>query len=404
MSELPPLSWLVVECPERKVKGFVVVDTMVGLNRGSADGTSFALGGTRITPDVTLDDVKRLARKMTLKLALAELPIGGAKAGIVCGLPPGPEREATIRTFGRLVAPMLKGGIYLGTDMGCTYRDRSIMHAGAGYEVRVYERRGVRQGHDLPTSWEELWVHAADATGSGVAHAAMQAAEVTGLAGRRVVIQGFGTVGKGVARTLAARGYTIVAAADIEGTVASPDGFDVDALIACTDANGHIDRARLPAGTAVLTKPEAWLDVDCDVLVLAASTHALHTGNVERVKARLVAEGANMPTSTEAQAALGRRGITIVPDIVANIGGAMASALILSGIAPKGLETLSLVKWLFERIEDQVRRNVTVVLERAAAEKLGPNAVAARIAEERAVLHYQQSLGSGHPAEEALTS
>ena len=113
-TDLPPLSWLVAECPERKVKGFVVVDTMVGVNRGSADGTSYALGGTRITPGVTLDEVKRLARKMTLKLALAELPIGGAKAGIVCGLPPGKERDETLRTFGRLVAPLMKGGVYLG--------------------------------------------------------------------------------------------------------------------------------------------------------------------------------------------------------------------------------------------------------------------------------------------------
>lgn len=394
ITDRPPLTCLVAECHEPNIKGFVVVDTMVGVNRGSADGTSYALGGTRITPDVTLDEVKRLARKMTLKLALAELPIGGAKAGLVCDLPVGPERDATLATFGRLVAPVLKGGIYLGTDMGCTYRDRSVLHAGAGYEVRLHERRGVRQGHDLPTTWEQLWEHAADATGYGVSHAALHATEVTSFAGKRVAVQGFGIVGKGVARTLAKRGYQVVAAADIDGTVFCADGLDVEALIACTDPNGHIDRSRLPAGAISLPARDAWVEVDCDVLVLAANTNAIHAGNAARVKARLIVEGANMPTSAEAQALLAERGVIVVPDIVANIGGAMASALILSGDAPKGLETLQLVQWLFDRIEAQVRRNVALVLEQARAGGQSPVAVASRIAHERALLHYQQSLRS----------
>jgi glutamate dehydrogenase (NAD(P)+) len=390
--ERPPLTTLIADCPERSIRGFVVVDTMVGLGRGSADGTSYALGGTRITPDVTLEEVQHLARKMTLKLALAELPIGGAKAGLVCSLPPGPERDTKLKTFGRLVSPIMKGGIYLGTDMGCSYRDRSVIHAGAGYEVRVLERRGVRRGHTLPTSWEELWRHAADATGLGVAHATMRAVDDARLIGRRVVIQGFGIVGKGVARTLSRSGYQIVAVADLHGTVAAADGLDVESIIACTDANGLIDRARLPRGVAQLPEREAWIDVPTDLLVLAANTHAVNERNVGRVSAKLVVEGANMPTSPGALDALTQCGITVVPDIVANIGGAMASALVLSGVAPRELETLDLVAWLFARIESQVSRNVGVVLDRARSAGITPTAAAALLAAERAAAMYAESL------------
>ncbi|MFC8720379.1 Glu/Leu/Phe/Val dehydrogenase dimerization domain-containing protein, partial [Kitasatospora sp. NPDC057198] len=242
-----------------EIKGWVVVDSLYN---------GLAMGGTRMTPGVTEEEVAGLARDMTHKFILAGLPIGGAKAGIVSD---GSDREQTFRTFGRTVKPLLHGGIHLGIDMGVTPADRATFFDEAGYDPRF--RPGAP---DMPIDWRTYYEPLIDATGHGVGIAAVTALEGAGRTGSaRVVIQGFGAVGRAVAEFLEARGHVVVGVADIDGTI-SADRLPVADLIAVTDEFGRIDRSRLPQSVTVTNEPDAWLDLDADLLILAAQKHALN--------------------------------------------------------------------------------------------------------------------------------
>lgn len=331
------------------IKGWVVIDSLY-------DG--LAMGGTRMTPGVTEEEVAGLARDMTHKFILAGLPIGGAKAGIVSD---GSDREQTFRTFGRTVKPLLHGGIHLGIDMGVTPADRAVFFDEAGYDPRF--RRGVA---DMPIDWRTYYEPLIDATGHGVGVAAVTALEARGSGPTRVVIQGFGAVGRAVAQFLEDRGHVIVGVADIDGTV-SADRLPVAGLIAATDEFGRIDRSRLPQGVTVSAEPDAWLDVDCDLLVLAAQKHALNAENVHRLRARLVVEGGNISSTTEAREKLRAAGATLVPGVISNIGGAGSAALAVTRVVPFDLPADARKAWVFDWVADCVRRNTRDLLEIAAA-------------------------------------
>jgi glutamate dehydrogenase (NAD(P)+) len=342
------------------------------------------MGGIRITPQVTVEEVAALAHKMTLKLALAELPIGGAKAGVVCDLPPGAARDRVLRAFGRLAGPLLRGGVYLGSDMGCSYRDRDLMHESGGYTIGSALLHAGRP--PLPCTWPALWQRCANATGHGVAHATLATAEARGLpASRRTVaIQGFGVVGRGVAQILYSHGYSILAVADLHGTVHCPTGLPIPELCALSNEQGLIDRGRLPRGCQMLSAADAWLHTAAGVLVLAAGADALDRHNADQVTADLIVDGANLPTTLQAQAVLAARGITVVPDILANIGGAMVTALVLCGLVPPGLDTDALVQWLLDQIAGRVRSNTATIWERSEKSARTLHEVCQELASERA--------------------
>ncbi|GJF33915.1 glutamate dehydrogenase [Kitasatospora sp. NE20-6] len=342
-----PLLATTVSSPADALTGWVVVDSLV-------DG--IAMGGTRMTGSVTEAEVARLARAMSVKLALAGLPVGGAKAGIRAV--PG-RREPVLQAFGRSAGPLLHGGVYLGCDLGTTHADRDLFFAAARYDVE----RDTRTPR-LPADWTTLCARFVDITGFGVAVAARTAATARlGGAPCRVAVQGFGTVGRAVAGALADRGHRVVAVADAHGTLHDPRGLPVARLAAATDSAGSIGRAGLPDGTTTADGPEAWLDTDADVLVLAATGDALRTDNVQRVRASVVVEGGNLCCTPEAAAALSARGIALVPDVVANVGAAAAVGSLLTGAAPAGLTADGLVQWLFDRVEALVHRNTLDVLE-----------------------------------------
>ncbi|MFC4507642.1 MULTISPECIES: Glu/Leu/Phe/Val dehydrogenase dimerization domain-containing protein [Streptomyces] len=334
------------------LKGWVVVDSLVD---------SLAMGGTRMTSDVSEEEVRALARGMTAKLTLVGLPIGGAKAGIVSD---GTGREETMRTFGRTVAPLLHGGIHLGCDLGVTPADRAVFFAEADYDPRR-KNRAV----DMPYDWRTYYEPLVDCTGHGVGVAAVAALErLRGGGGpRRVVIQGFGSVGRAVARFMERRGHHVVAVADIQGTI-SADRLPVDDLLALTDGFGRIDRSRLPQHVVDSDEPEAWLDVDADVLVLAANHNAVNSDNVHRLRARLVVEGGNITVSPEAKLKMAVAGATLVPDVVANVGGAAAAGLALARVVPFELADEPRRQWVFDWVGERVRRNTLDLLEIAAAD------------------------------------
>ena len=338
------------------VTGWVVVDTLVD---------SLAMGGTRMTGSVTEAEVRGLARAMTVKLGLVGLPIGGAKAGIVSD---GADRERTLRAFGRTVAPLLHGGIHLGCDLGVTPADRAVFFDEAGYDPRR-KNRAV----DMPYDWRAYYEPLIDCTGHGVGVATVTALEALGLGGRanRVVVQGFGTVGRSVAAFLEERGHRIVGVADVHGTI-SAERLPVAKLLELTDETGTIDRSRLPEGVTAATGTDAWLDLDADVLVLAANHNAVDEENVHRVRARLVVEGGNLCVSPEAKPKLAAGGAALVPDVVANVGGAAAAGLALARIVPFELETAARNAWVFDWVGSRVRRNTADLLELAAGGSADP--------------------------------
>jgi glutamate dehydrogenase (NAD(P)+) len=359
-----------VSDPDSEFRGFVVVNDLV-------DGR--AMGGTRMTPQVDLQEVAGLAEAMTLKLALAGLPIGGAKAGIVCGLPSGPERDRQLAAFGQAVAPLLRNGIYLGCDQGISYRDRDFFFEAAGFDI---ERDSAV---DLPCNWSELWDRCHEITGFGVCEAVTAAAEQLGLDAvcRTVAIQGFGTVGTAVAAGLTARGFQVVAVADRHGTIANADGLDVDALIKATDEFGTIDRDAVDPATILSGPSDVWLDVDADVLVLAAGGNAVNEQNVDRVRAAVVVEGGNLACSPPACEILARRDVPVLPGIVVNCGGAAVTGLLLLGSAPVGADLDQLVDWLFIQVSVRIRDNIAVLLSRAALEGKPLYRIADDLARER---------------------
>ncbi|WP_037908609.1 Glu/Leu/Phe/Val dehydrogenase dimerization domain-containing protein [Actinacidiphila yeochonensis] len=332
------------------ITGWVVVDSLY-------DG--LAMGGVRMTPGVTQEEVAGLAHDMTQKFTLAGLRIGGAKGGIVSD---GTDRDTTFRTFGRTVKPLLHGGIHLGIDMGVTPADRAVFFETAGYDPRY--RLGAP---DMPIDWRTYYEPLIDCTGHGVGVAAVTALEADGRTGpARVVVQGFGAVGRAVARFLEDRGHVVVAVADIEGTI-SADRLPVAGLVAATDEFGRIDRSRLPQGVTVSGEPDAWLDVDADLLVLAAQKYALNADNAHRLRARLVVEGANLASGSEAREKVRASGATLVPGVIANIGGAGSAALAVTRVVPFELAAEARKAWVFDWIGERVRRNTRDLLEIASA-------------------------------------
>jgi glutamate dehydrogenase (NAD(P)+) len=324
-----------------------------------------AMGGTRMTNAVTEEEVRALARVMTVKLALAGLQIGGAKAGIRAA-PDATQRPALLRSFGAAVAPLLHGGIYLGSDQGITHADRDTFLAAGGFDVRNWPGLSA-----LRTDWASLWHQLGDITGYGVVVATQTAARRLALlrAGprpMRVVVQGFGTVGRAVSRELARCGHSVVAVADVHGTLAAPAGLPVQGLLASTDPWGTIDRTGLPDWVSVTAEPDAWLDVDADVLVLAAAGDAVHEDNMRQVHVPLIVEGGNLCCTPQAREWLRSSGVVIVPDVVANVGAAGATGCILTGVAPSGRPAGELVAWLFDWVAACVTRNCEDVLEISA--------------------------------------
>jgi glutamate dehydrogenase (NAD(P)+) len=357
---------------DSKLDAFVVVDSLVG---------GQAMGGTRMTAGVDPDEVAGLARKMTLKLALANVAIGGAKAGIRSDLPAGAERDRQLADFGRMVQPLLHGGIYLGTDQGVTYRDRELFFRTAGFEV------SSRPGVSLPLTWSELWRRCEDVTGFGVCEGIRAAAAALGwrAGSRTAAIQGFGAVGRPVARMLERSGYRVTAVADRLGTIADPSGLPVEDLLDRTDAGGTIDRRGMAPEALVHTAADAWLDVDADLLVLAAGGDAVNEGNVDRVRASVVVEAGNLACSPAAHQRLAERDVSVLPDIVLNCGGATVTGLVLTAANPAGLSGDQLVSWLYAEVAARIRANVSALFERVEAGR--PLAWAAdRLAEERLAL------------------
>lgn len=355
--------------PEKVV---CVSDTRTGM-RGVLviDNTARGMGkgGTRMAPTVTVREIARLARVMTLKWASVDMFFGGAKAGIVAD-PASRDKEAILRAFARALSNEVPKEYVFGLDMGLTEDDGAILldELGRGTTVGTPHSLG-----GLP--YDQLGV-----TGFGVAEAACAATGWLGgeVRGARVVVQGFGAVGAAAAQRLAELGASVVGISTGAGGLHNPIGLDVASLASLREAHGddlvkHYDDASpVRLGTE--------LELDCDILIPAATQDVIDDEVASRIKARVVVEGANLPTSPSSQDVIRERGIVLVPDFIANAGGVIAAGYAMdarfSAFRPDPAPVL-------DTVSTKLRSNTLTVLDSARDRNETTHHSARRLAEER---------------------
>src|SRR6188508_2187374 len=319
----------VLRYPERALSTSIPVrldDGTLGVYPGYRVQLSSVLGptkgGIRYDKAVTLGECAALAMWMTWKCALLRLPYGGAKGGVRCN-PRNLSRGELERLTRRFTAELLP---IIGPQRDIPAPDMATNEQTMAWMMDTYS---MQVGHAVPeivtgkpiSIGGSVFRH--EATGAGVVMVTARACERLGwnLAEQRCVVQGFGNVGGIAAHELADRGATVIAVSDASGGVYDGNGLDVHALTEFAQERGSLEEWE--GGTRISN--EELLELPCDILVLAAREDQVTEENAHRIQARLISEGANGPTSLEADAILAQRGIPILPDILTNAGGVTVS-------------------------------------------------------------------------------
>jgi len=279
-------------------------------------------GGLRFAPDVTLDEIKALAAWMTWKCAVVNIPFGGAKGGVVCD-PPQMSSGELERLTRRYTAELFE---FLGPEKDVPAPDINTNEQIMAWVMDTYSMHarqtvtGVITGKPL-----ELGGSAGrkEATGRGLMIVAVEACKKFNLAPQdtRVVIQGFGNVGSVTAQLLYEQGFKVVAVSDIRCGIYNPEGLDIPRVTEYQRRNRILDG--YPEADRI-TNAEL-LELPCDILVPAATENQITSRNAPRIKARIIAEGANGPTTAKADLILESNHVFVIPDILANAGGVTVS-------------------------------------------------------------------------------
>ncbi len=315
-----PRRVLQVAVPVIRDDGSLVVYTGYRVQHNMARGP--AKGGIRYHPEVSMDEVIALAMWMTWKCAVVNIPFGGAKGGVVCNpkeLSRG-ELERLTRRFAAEISFII--GPERDIPAPDVYTDAQVM-------AWVMDTYSTLAGRSVPAVVTGKPVELGgsqgrqEATSRGCVVCIAAAAERLGLRleGARAVVQGFGNVGATAARLLAERGCRVVGVSDSSGGLYRPAGLDVAAVEAYKRRHGHL--VDFPEAESVSN--EELLELPCEILVPAALGNVLTAERAPRIQARLIAEGANGPTTPEADRIFFERGIVVLPDILANAGGVTVS-------------------------------------------------------------------------------
>lgn len=347
---LGPAKVLHVYEPSVQLKGILVVDNC-------ARGPS--IGGVRMAVDVSVEECFRLARAMTFKNAAADLPHGGGKA-VLFGDPrmDRGHKEALIRAFAK--ALRREDDYIFGPDMG------------TNEECMAWVRDEIGRAVGLPRAMGGIPLDEIGATGWGLLAATEVALEFCDLplSGARVVVQGFGAVGRHAARFLTERGAILVGAADSRGTIHNPTGLDCQALSRLKGEGGAL--TDYPDGERL--GRDAVVGLPCDIWIPGARPDVVDESNCDQLQARLVVQGANIPFTAGAERRLHERGTLLVPDFIANAGGVICAAMELRGAT----ESVALAA-----IAEKIRRNTRQVLVDARGQRLLPRQAAVAMAETR---------------------
>jgi glutamate dehydrogenase (NAD(P)+) len=311
-----------------------------------------AKGGIRFHQDVTVDEIKALAFWMTYKCAVVDIPMGGAKGGVVVD-PRTLSRGERERLSRRYMAEMIDlfgpdsdvpgPDVNTGPQVMAWMLDTYVMHR-RDFTPGVITGKPVELGGSAGRG---------SATSRGLTCCVHKAAQRLGMsvAGATVAIQGFGNVGTNAARFLRRDGAKIVAIGDVDGSFRNANGIDVDAAIAHVEQRGSLRGFK---GGSPMRRPADLLELAVDVLVPAALENQITSRNAPRVRARIIAEGANGPTTPSADEILERQGTFVIPDILCNAGGV----------------TVSYLEWVQNRMgyywpEERVERDLTRIMETA---------------------------------------
>jgi glutamate dehydrogenase (NAD(P)+) len=316
-----PQRALVVSFPFRR-DNYETVDTVFGYRVQHLLTMGPTKGGIRYDLDVDLGEVTALSMWMTWKCAIMALPFGGAKGGVRIA-PHGLSRSELQRITRRYTSEILE---MIGPDTDIPAPDLGTDEQVMAWIMDTYSQQ---KGHTVPgvVTGKPIEIGGShgrrEATGRGVVTCMLEACRETGLAlqGARVVVQGFGQVGGAAARIAVQHGAKLVALSDVSGGVYAPGGLELGEVDRWIAEHGQLKG--LP-GTAAVSNEEL-LELPCDVLIPAAVQNQLTGKNAGRVQAKLIVEGANGPTTLEADAVFAERGIVVVPDILANAGGVTVS-------------------------------------------------------------------------------
>jgi glutamate dehydrogenase (NAD(P)+) len=315
-----PKRSLVVSVPVRMDDGHVACFTGYRVQHNVTLGP--AKGGIRYAPTVDLDEVTALSMWMTWKCALMNIPFGGAKGGVCC--------DATRMSRGELQRLTRRYTFeifdFIGPEKDIPAPD---MYTNEQTMAWIMDTYSTQVGHSVPgvVTGKPVVIGGSagrrEATGGGLVNLVLLAMDRIGLSpgGATAVVQGFGNVGSVAAQELARRGLKIVGAGDIGGGVRNPAGLDVDALAAHVAARRPV--SGFPGGEPV--SGADLLEIPCDVLVPAATSGQITGENAPRIRCRILAEGANGPTTLEADRILEEKGVFLIPDILGNAGGVTVS-------------------------------------------------------------------------------
>jgi glutamate dehydrogenase (NAD(P)+) len=321
--------WRVLRYPSREV----IVHFPVGMDDGRIEVfTGYRVqhsqargpgkGGIRYSPDVTLDEVRALASWMTWKCAVVNIPFGGAKGGVICD-PKNMSQGELERMTRRYTAEIIE---FLGPEKDVPAPDVNTNEQTMAWIMDTYSMH-MRQTVTAVVTGKPLAIGGSrgrkEATGRGIMVVCEEALKYLNIQrdGCRVIIQGFGNVGSNAAQLMQRRGYKIIGIGEYDGGLFNPNGIDIERLQEHRLRNGTVlgFRDAEPMPTAEL------LTTECEILIPAATENVITSRNAERIRARIVCEGANGPTTAVADEILADKKVFIIPDILANAGGVTAS-------------------------------------------------------------------------------
>ncbi len=361
MDEFGPEKIIVVHDTKTGMQGMLVIDNTA---RGPGKG------GCRMDGNMTLHDCFRLARTMTWKWAMADIYLGGAKAGIRND-PKSPFKEEIIRAYVRKIRKFLPDEYVFGNDMGFAEKEGAIA---------MDEAEDMKAAVGTPAELGGLPYDELGLTGYGVVEAADCAGPYEGidLSKATVSVQGFGAVGAVAARFAREKGARVVAISSIEGAVYDPQGLDVEKLLSLKAKHGDSGVLKYGKGEKIPLGKE--LELEVDVLIPGATGDVITEKNMKQVKAKMIVEGANFPTTEAAQKYFHEKGILMVPDFVANAGAVMGAGKAMDNrfscdvLDPKDV---------YETVKRKMRKNVAMVLDESKKNKRLPREVALAISKER---------------------
>jgi glutamate dehydrogenase (NAD(P)+) len=315
-----PTREIILHIPVMMDNGHLEVFTGFRVQHSIARGP--AKGGLRYSPDVTLDEVRALASWMTWKCAVVNIPFGGAKGGVICD-PQKMSQGELERMTRRYTAELIE---FIGPEKDVPAPDMNTNEQTMAWMMDTYSMH-MRQTVTACVTGKPINIGRSrgrrEATGRGIMIVCDEAVKKLNLNPEttRVIVQGFGNVGSNAARLMAEAGYKVIGIVEVDGGLVNRDGIDVEALWEHRQRNGSIHGFK----GASQEDPAELLVSECEILIPAATENQITSRNADRVKCRILAEGANGPTTATADEILADKRVFVIPDILCNAGGVTTS-------------------------------------------------------------------------------